>query len=160
MGMICIQEVRQSVAEFMTMRYFSGESMFIKGLETLFGFYGPLGFFIVIALYSNHDFSGILSSILNLLAYQFILQLDEAFAWRLRANMRHVLRRNHKAKLQDVFVGVHQSGDPEGPVTFIFRLLGLTLILQALHSRSWVILCFLAPVMFLHWVWSKRWVWS
>lgn len=77
----------------------------IKRLEGLLNIFGSYLFLIVIAWYGTHDWNGVLNSALNLLAYQFILQLDEGVLSILDAKLRIVLQKENKPELEEVFTG-------------------------------------------------------
>lgn len=53
------------------------EYYIIKFGELLLAVYGAFGYLVMLALYANHDYGGMLFTVLKMLAYKFILQLDE-----------------------------------------------------------------------------------
>jgi hypothetical protein len=139
----------------------SDEAYFFKSAE--FCMIAPsLVFSIVIALYANHDWNGILSSVLNLLAYQFILQLDELVLSMsiVNAKLRFVLQKEGRpelGELEGVFTGkipeifkddgqTKREDDDSVPPLITLVIVSVfvyAMIIQAIYSRSWVMFCFL-----------------
>jgi len=132
------------------------ESALIKFCEAVVTAYGSFGFLVVIALYAQHDWNGILNSVLNLLAYEFILQLDEGVASMVNARLSSVLQEEGR-ELKEVFTGkvMSETLRTKGkyfnfnfPASLtIILIFTYVLPLQAIYSRSWVLFCFF-PLMF------------
>ena len=72
---------------------------------------GVFGYFTVISLYATQDWDGVLNTILNILAYQFILSLDEWALTFAEGGFRNALIRNESTlEYDDVFKGTYSGG--------------------------------------------------
>ena len=120
------------------------EVYFLKSLEAFMMICGVLGFFTVIALYSPHDeWNGILNSILNLLAYEFILSLDECVFDLLYANLRKYYESNgHDSDFKNVFRGAPGTlylNNKSKRVSFWMGLIWSILLLLLYSNSLWAL---------------------
>jgi len=140
----------------------SKEFWVIKCGEMALALYGAFGYLVMLALYADYDYSGMLFTVLKMLAYKFILQLDEGMVELVVPELDRVLRKEGKPELEKLFTGIVQakfrvmaaggqsnSGGSRPRMQSIITIFSTyALILQALYSSSWALFCFIPLVWF------------